>query len=102
MSVDPAMTAETLCMVSTSVPSVPIPNTWLLHAPETDLTKILYKVVTPYISSTWHQALLNANITQLYPNLVHNLSFGSPVGNPPPINFTFIPGNLPSANIQPK
>ena len=72
------------------------------HAPGTDLAKILYKVVTPYISSAWRQALFDANITHKYPNLVHDLSFGSPIGNLPPIDFTFIPNNLPSTNIQPE
>ena len=36
----------------------------------------------------------------IYPNLVHNLNHGSPIGNPPPICITFLK-NLPSANIQP-
>ena len=55
-----------------------------------------------YILTAWHQALLKANITHTYPNLIHNYSFGSPIGNPPPINFTFILKNLPSADIQPE
>jgi len=41
------------------------------------------------------------NLTDSYPNLIHDLSFGSPIGNLPPIDFTFIPNNLPSAKIQP-
>jgi len=61
----------------------------------------LYKIVTPYIPEAWRQALHNAGLTQNYPNLVHNLKFGSPIGNPPLIDFTFIPKNLPSAEIQP-
>ena len=46
--------------------------------------------------------LLDAGLTLCYPNLIHDLSFGSPIGNPPPIKYTFIPDNLPSAKIQPK
>src|SRR5882724_2417908 len=101
MSMVPAMMRATPCMASTSAPSVPIPNMQPLHAPEIDLSSILYKVVTPYILTAWSQALADANITDSYPNLIHELSFSSPIGNPPPINFTFIPDNLPSAKIQP-
>jgi len=49
----------------------------------------------------WRRALLDADISQNYPNLIHDLEFGSPIGNPPSIDFTFIPKNLPSANINP-
>jgi len=101
MFVDPAMTRVTPCMANTFAPSAQTPNTRPLRALEIDLSKILYKVVTPYISSAWSRALVDANLTQSYPNLVHDLSFGSSIGNPPPINFTFIPDNLPSAKIQP-
>ena len=73
-----------------------------LGAPGTDLADILYKIVTPYIPATWNQALSNANLINSYPNLVHDLSFGSPIGNLPHINFTFIPNNLPSAKIRPE
>ena len=71
-------------------------------APQTDLSKVLYRVVTPYRPNTWQQALQDAGITHLYPNLVHDLIHGSPIGNPPPIDFTFIPRNLLSANIRPE
>src|SRR5882724_8308190 len=53
MSVDHATTAATHCMVNISAPSALMPNMRQPHAPGTDLAKILYKVVTPYISSTW-------------------------------------------------
>ena len=46
-------------MASTSAPSVQTPSMLLSVAPETDLSKILYKVVTPYILSAWSQALLS-------------------------------------------
>jgi len=58
--------------------------------------------VTLFILTAWHQALLNENLTHIYPNLIHDCSFGSPIGNLPPINFTFIPKNLPPADIQPE
>jgi len=102
ISMDHATTAATCYMVNTSAPSVLMPNMQQLHAPENNLPKILYKVVTPYISSAWNQALFDANITQTYPNLVQDFYFRSPISNPPPIDFTFIPNNLPSMDIQPE
>ena len=101
-SVGLAKTQATPCMVNTHALSVLIPSMHPLHAQEIDLHKVLYKVVTLYIPTTWNQALLNANLTHAYPNLIHELSFGSPIGNPPPINFTFTPKNLSSENIQPE
>ena len=95
----PVVTRTTLCMVNTSVPSARTPNTRPLVAPGTDLADILYKIVTPYILAAWSQALSDANLIKSYPNLVHDLSFGSPIGNLPCIEFTFIPDNLPSAKI---
>jgi len=44
--------------------------------------------------------LSKAKITQLYPNLIHDLTHCSPIGNPPLLQYMFIPNNLPSANIQ--
>jgi len=95
MSVHPVVTTTTLCMASTSVLSVQTPNMQPLGAPETDLSEILYKVITLYILAAWNQALSDMNLINLYPNLIHNLTVSSPIGNPPPINFTFIPDNLP-------
>jgi len=73
-----------------------------MHAPAIDLSRILYKVVTPYRPEAWKQALIDADLMHIYPNLVNDLTHGSPIGNPPPIHFSFIPKNLPSANIQPE
>jgi len=61
---DPAMTIVTPFMVNTFAPSVQTPNMQPLHALEIDLSKILYKVMTLYISSAWSQALIDANLTQ--------------------------------------
>jgi hypothetical protein len=47
-------------------------------------------------------ALHEAGITHLFPNLVHDLTYGSPIGSPPPLTYSFIPDNLASANLNPK
>jgi len=60
----------------------------------------LYITVSPYVPSAWQHALDTANITHLFPNLVHDITFGSPIGNPPRLTQTFIPPNLASANIR--
>jgi len=44
-----------------------------LLAPITDLLQVLYKVVTPYILEAWRQALLDVDIVQNYPNLIHDI-----------------------------
>jgi len=63
MSVDHATTAATCCMVNISAPSALMPTcSNCVH--QDWFGQILYKVITPYISSTWQQALFNANITQ--------------------------------------
>ncbi|KAJ7608740.1 hypothetical protein FB45DRAFT_1039411 [Roridomyces roridus] len=36
-------------------------------------------VVTPYLPAGWLKALRDCNLLQRYPNLVHDLSFGSPI-----------------------
>jgi len=36
-----------------------------------------------------------------FPNLVHDHMFGVPIGNLPPLTYTFIPNNLKSAEIDP-
>ena len=100
MFVDLAPLATTPTMVSTPALYVPIRSMEPL-APATDLCQILYKVLTPYVPETWRRALLDVGILQNYPNLIHDLEFSSPIGNPPSIGFTFIPKNLPSGEINP-
>src|SRR5882724_8037142 len=78
------------------------PNMGPRTAPETDFSDILYKVVTPYNPQAWQLALHKADITLLYPNLVHDLTHGSPISNPLLLWYTFIPNNLTSANIHPE
>ena len=67
----------------------------------TELCRILYIVVTPYIPGAWKQALADAYLTSTFPNLVHDITFSSPIGNPPPLLHTFIPKNLASATLLP-
>ncbi|KAK7001234.1 hypothetical protein R3P38DRAFT_3284480 [Favolaschia claudopus] len=59
------------------------------------------RVVTPYQPAGWATALRDCNLLERYPNLVHDLSFGSPIGNPPTPTFTFIPPNMPSVELNP-
>ena len=67
----------------------------------TELHSVLYKHVTLYIPSAWHSALHAVNIMDLFPHLIHDLTFGSPIGNPPPLYSTFTPKNLASVTIHP-
>jgi len=98
---DLATITSTPSTPNTPAPFAPIPNTERPHAPGTDLRQILYKVVTPYLPEAWRRALLDADLIQNYYNLVHDFEFGSPIGNPPSIEFPFIPENLPSPEIKP-
>ena len=69
--------------------------------PGTDLSHLLYKITTPYIASGFTNALLLCNLTHCFPNLVHELIYGSPISNPPPLTSTFIPNNLTSVQLNP-
>ena len=89
-------------MESTLVRFVGTHTTEHVFVPTIDLDQVLYIIVSPYVPSAWQRALDAANITHLFPNLVHDITFGSPIGNPPPLTHTFIPPNLASANIQPE
>jgi len=88
-------------MVATSAHCVGIQATWPVNAPETESESILYKHVTPYNPEAWHLALLSSGLIDSFPNLVHDLVHGAPIGNLPPLSYTFIPNNLASANINP-
>ena len=57
--------------------------------------------MTPYIPGAWKQALADAYLTSAFPNLVHDITYGSLIGNPPPLLHTFIPKNLASATLLP-
>jgi hypothetical protein len=58
------------------------------------------RVVTPYKPYAWERALHECNLRHKYPNLIHNLIYGSPIGSPPPLSRTFIPPNMPSAFVD--
>ncbi len=61
-----------------------------------------FAVITPYKADTWFQTLQRFNLLQKYPNLVHDILHGSPIGNPPLLHSTFIPKNMPSAIANPQ
>ncbi|SJK98561.1 uncharacterized protein ARMOST_01829 [Armillaria ostoyae] len=61
-----------------------------------------HKVVTPYNAEEWERALKKYNLSQKYPNLVFDLTYGSPIGDPPPLHSTFIPPNMPSTLENPE
>jgi len=58
-------------------------------------------VITPYKPDGWTLALSSTGLTHKFPNLVHDITYGTPIGNPPPLMHTFIPDNLKLANINP-
>ena len=68
-----------------------------LDAPETELGSVLYIHMTPYKPDGWRRTLHDLNIAHLFPLLVNDITYGSPIGNPPPLHHTFIPVNLSSA-----
>ena len=74
----------------TPAPSVVTHGMLPLHSPRIDLTKILYMHTTPYIASNWEAALDLCNISHLFPNLINNIIFRSPIGYPPPLTTTFL------------
>ena len=70
-------------------------------APGIDLQSIIHRSITPYKPEGWRQALSSAGLTHSFPHLVHDIIYGSPISNPPPLTYTFIPANLKSADIDP-
>jgi hypothetical protein len=54
-------------------------------------------IVTPYHVEGWDLALRDCHLLERYPNITHDLIYGSPIGNPPPLTYTSIPPNMPSA-----
>ncbi len=57
-----------------------------------------FAVVTPCKASAWLDTLKRCNLLQKYPNIVHDITHGAPIGNPPLLTSTFIPKNMPSAS----
>ena len=87
-------------METMSAPYVAMAATLHADAPEIDFDTILYKIVTPYIPKAWHLALQQADLLHLFPNLVHDLIYGSPISHLPLLTHTSIPNNLSSANFD--
>jgi len=87
---------------TTLAPSAATLATVRRTAPITDLNKILYIRMCPYNPTSWHDALSNCDLSSYFPNLVHDITYGSPIGNPPALTSSFIPGNLPSADLHPE
>ena len=58
--------------------------------------------VTLYIRPAWDSALCTANLKHTFPFLVHHLTYGSPIGNPPQLANSFIPKNLPLVTLLPE
>ena len=88
-------------MVPTPVPSVGTPSMLPVHAQRIDLSEVLYIHTTPCIATNWKSALDLCNISAQFPDLVNNLMYGSPIGNPPPLLKTFLPHSLPLADLLP-
>ncbi len=63
------------------------------HALETEGKR----VVTPYHADAWQQTLEKCGLQETYPNLVHDILYGAPIGFPPPLTENFIPQNSSSA-----
>jgi hypothetical protein len=61
----------------------------------------LGKLPTPYSYEGFRSALDHCKLTNHFPNLVHDIRFGSPIGAPAPLTCTTIFPNLPSASLQP-
>ena len=73
-----------------------------MHQKLTFFSDILYIHMTPYIPSAWLTALSSEKLLVSFPNPVHDITYGSPIGNPPPLSDCFLPPNLTSENVLPK
>src|SRR5882724_13612676 len=72
-----------------------------MSAPENSLESVLYIHTTPYVPSAWLDALSSSNLLTSFPNLVHNITYSSPFGNPHALSKCFSPPNLSSVNTLP-
>jgi len=89
-------------MASTPVPYVATLPMAQVSAPTIDLSRILFIHFTLYVPTAWHMALSEASLLSNFPNLVHDFTYGSPIGNPPLLLNIFIPPNLASTNLHPE
>ena len=85
---------------TTPVPFATMATTLPVAAQGIDCMAVLYSNITPYKPARWKLALSSAGLTCSFPNLVHDMTFRVPIGNPP-LTHTFIPNNLKSADIDP-
>jgi hypothetical protein len=58
-----------------------------------DLVSERNQIITPYNPAAFESALKKANLTHVYPNLVHNLTYGFPLGDIAPITKSYSPPN---------
>src|SRR5882724_9658311 len=72
-------------MLPTPAPSVATPHMGPPPAHETELSSVLYIHMSPYISEGWCHALHDSNTSHLFPLLVNDIIYGSPIGSPPPL-----------------
>src|SRR5882724_11401689 len=88
-------------MAITPAPYVVMAPTWHATAPGTDIHHLLNKVVTPYNPKAWHIALLQVGLISSFLNLIHDLTYDSPISDPPALSYTFTPKSLSLADIDP-
>ena len=88
-------------MACIHAPSVVTPAMGCGTVLETDLSKVLYILPTPYKLAAWLHTLLEAGILVSFPNVIHDISYGSPIGNLS-LSSTFLPHNLASAMLHPE
>jgi len=69
---------------------------------KTDIMQVLYRCTSPYNPEAWQHILETTKLPPSFPNLIHDITYGSPIGNPPPLSMSFLPSNLPPANILPE
>ena len=86
----PTLRTVSMHMVPISAPSVATTGIPPATARKIELQKILYIHTTPYSVDGWTAALLQCNILEDFPNLMHDIELGSPIGNPPPLTSTFL------------
>jgi len=96
-----AQCSPQVTMACTPTPYVVTRSMVPTFAPETSLKSILYTHTTPYVPSTWLDTLFTSNLLTSFPNLVHDITYGSPIGNLPALSKCFLPPKLSSANTLP-
>src|SRR5882724_6909944 len=79
-----------VAMACTPAPYVATCSMVPTFAPETSLKSILYTHTTPYVPSTWLDTLFTSNLLTSFPNLVHEITYPSPIGSPPTLSKCFL------------